>query len=401
MSRSGTPAAVTCEDGAVLSKWRPTAPEQAPAEMRAREAEREDRRFGGGSGEAAAGDDGRPPGRGGLRARADHRDPLAGAAVLARPAQPPGGPMMPTVRAGGAGPEAKPHLSVAEARRAGASPAARCPLSHGHWTPAPHAATDRCPRGAGRRRDPGLVPIRYRHAHLALRVLPGRGGHHGRRPGADAAHRPPRQLLGDAHLSNFGLFASPERDLVFGVNDFDGRLPGPWDWDVKRLAASFAIAARERAGLDEAARRNLVLGTSPPTDVPCATSRRCAISMSGTRASTSPASSAGRRMPASASRRRWRARWRRPRPRTAWALGRLTRRVDGRLRIVGDPPLIVPIEDLATDGGGGDRGLRQVATDAQPARSPAGAGRSSSAYPWGMWPTRWWGRGVGSQLPGS
>ena len=54
------------------------------------------------------------------------------------------------------------------------------------------------------------------------------------------------QLGGDAHLSNFGLFASPERDLVFDMNDFDETLPGPWEWDVKRLAASIVVAARSR-----------------------------------------------------------------------------------------------------------------------------------------------------------
>src|SRR5436305_7483182 len=53
------------------------------------------------------------------------------------------------------------------------------------------------------------------------------------------------QLCGDAHLSNFGLFASPERRLMFDVNDFDETLPGPWEWDVKRLGASMLIAARD------------------------------------------------------------------------------------------------------------------------------------------------------------
>ena len=52
------------------------------------------------------------------------------------------------------------------------------------------------------------------------------------------------QICGDAHLSNFGAYGSPERELVFDVNDFDETLPGPWEWDVKRLAASFVIAAR-------------------------------------------------------------------------------------------------------------------------------------------------------------
>ncbi|MFN8164281.1 MAG: DUF2252 family protein, partial [Solirubrobacterales bacterium] len=53
------------------------------------------------------------------------------------------------------------------------------------------------------------------------------------------------QACGDAHLSNFGAFAAPDRRLVFDLNDFDESLPGPWEWDVKRLAASFAIAGRE------------------------------------------------------------------------------------------------------------------------------------------------------------
>ena len=59
------------------------------------------------------------------------------------------------------------------------------------------------------------------------------------------------QLCGDAHLSNFGAYASPERALLFDLNDFDETLPGPWEWDVKRLAASFVVAGREN-GFDAA-----------------------------------------------------------------------------------------------------------------------------------------------------
>ena len=54
------------------------------------------------------------------------------------------------------------------------------------------------------------------------------------------------QLCGDAHLSNFGLFGTPERRMIFDINDFDETLPGPWEWDVKRLAASFEIMGRDR-----------------------------------------------------------------------------------------------------------------------------------------------------------
>ncbi len=64
------------------------------------------------------------------------------------------------------------------------------------------------------------------------------------------------QLCGDAHLSNFGVYGSPERNLVFDLNDFDETLPGPFEWDVKRLAASFAIAAQYR-GFDPALQRSL------------------------------------------------------------------------------------------------------------------------------------------------
>lgn len=66
------------------------------------------------------------------------------------------------------------------------------------------------------------------------------------------------QLCGDAHLMNFGAFATPERNLVFGLNDFDETSPGPWEWDVKRLAASFVVAARYR-GFKRAAARDVVL----------------------------------------------------------------------------------------------------------------------------------------------
>ena len=65
------------------------------------------------------------------------------------------------------------------------------------------------------------------------------------------------QLCGDAHLSNFGAYASPDRELVFDVNDFDETLPGPWEWDVMRLAASFSVAGRDR-GFKRRERRRIV-----------------------------------------------------------------------------------------------------------------------------------------------
>src|SRR5687767_13573924 len=64
------------------------------------------------------------------------------------------------------------------------------------------------------------------------------------------------QLCGDAHLSNFGSFMAPDRRLLFGLNDFDETLPGPFEWDVKRLVASFAVAGRDR-GFDAKQRRSI------------------------------------------------------------------------------------------------------------------------------------------------
>ena len=73
----------------------------------------------------------------------------------------------------------------------------------------------------------------------------------------DLAHTPTTdirvQACGDAHLLNFGMFAAPDRRLVFDVNDFDETLPAPFDWDVKRLAASFAVAARDNGFPDREA----------------------------------------------------------------------------------------------------------------------------------------------------
>ncbi|MFL6129432.1 MAG: DUF2252 domain-containing protein [Mycobacteriales bacterium] len=110
-------------------------------------------------------------------------------------------------------------------------------------------------------REPGLVPIRHgRMASSPFAFF--RGAALGM--AADLARTPVSgitvQACGDAHLLNFGLYSSPERRLVFDVNDFDETLPGPWEWDVKRLAASIAVAGRER-GFSTQEREGAVLGT--------------------------------------------------------------------------------------------------------------------------------------------
>ena len=80
------------------------------------------------------------------------------------------------------------------------------------------------------------------------------------------------QLCGDAHLSNFGVFAAPDRRLVFSINDFDETLPGPFEWDLKRLVASFAVAGRDR-GFDAKRRGEAINRRSRAP-----TARRCGSS---------------------------------------------------------------------------------------------------------------------------
>ena len=132
--------------------------------------------------------------------------------------------------------------------------------SHGRWEPAadrpdPIALLE----DQAASRVPGLVPIRYGRM-LASPFTFYRGA--ALIMAADLAATPVTgvtvQLCGDAHLSNFGLFGSPERRMLFDINDFDETLPGPWEWDVKRLAASFEIMGRYR-GFSQADRRAVVM----------------------------------------------------------------------------------------------------------------------------------------------
>lgn len=101
-------------------------------------------------------------------------------------------------------------------------------------------------KASNRDRLPELVPVRYgRMLPSSFTFLRGSAG----LMAYDLATTPTTgirvQACGDCHLLNFGLFATPERNLVFDINDFDETLPAPWEWDVKRLAVSFAVAARD------------------------------------------------------------------------------------------------------------------------------------------------------------
>jgi uncharacterized protein (DUF2252 family) len=120
--------------------------------------------------------------------------------------------------------------------------------SHGDWEPARRRPKPiKLLEEQAAVREPSLVPIRYgRMAASPFAFY--RGAAYVL--ASDLARSPVTgirvQLCGDAHLANFGGFASPERNLVFDLNDFDETLPGPWEWDIKRLAASIEVAARGR-----------------------------------------------------------------------------------------------------------------------------------------------------------
>lgn len=108
-------------------------------------------------------------------------------------------------------------------------------------------------------RVPELVPIRYgRMLQTPFTFYRGSAGV----MAADLAAAPSTgvraQACGDCHLMNFGGFATPERSIAFDINDFDETLPAPWEWDVKRLAASFVLAARSNGLSDQAGREAAV-----------------------------------------------------------------------------------------------------------------------------------------------
>jgi uncharacterized protein (DUF2252 family) len=155
-------------------------------------------------------------------------------------------------------------MTPAERRVRGKAARAEVPReSHAEWKP-PADRTDPVAllESQGAARLPDLVPVRYGRmmetpfTYYRGAALP---------MASDLATTPATgmivQACGDAHLSNFGLFGSPERKLVFDVNDFDETLPAPWEWDVKRLAASLEVAAREN-GFSDKDRRKIALAST-------------------------------------------------------------------------------------------------------------------------------------------
>ena len=246
------------------------------------------------------------------------------------------------------------HLTAAERAARGKAARAEVPRSsHAVFEPAAHRPDpiELLERQA-QTRVPELVPIRYgrmlvspftfyRGAALIM--------------ASDLAATPRSgmtvQCCGDAHLSNFGVFASPERRLMFDVNDFDETLPGPWEWDVKRLAASMLIAARYN-GFPVKDQEQVVLDTV----------EEYRVAMTGFAAMKNldvwyarldienTLKELGSQLEPKQYKRTEKALTKARTKDSMSAFSKLTHVVDGEARIVAEPPLIVPIDDLAPEG---------------------------------------------------
>jgi uncharacterized protein (DUF2252 family) len=260
------------------------------------------------------------------------------------------------------------HLSVDDRRAAGTEARNRTPLSsHAGWAP---VAGRPDPVGLleeqNTTREPDLVPVR----HGRMLVSPFtfyRGA--AKVMAADLASTPTAglkvQLCGDAHLSNFGAFASPERRLLFDLNDFDETLPGPFEYDVKRMAASFTIAARNngfgkadtRAATRDsvAAYREAMAGFAAmgTMDIWYAHLDEDRL-ISEARSAATEAKKASKKAAKAAKRAEKTAEKALAKAHTRdslQALSKLGEVVDGKYRIVSQPPIVVPARELEASYG--------------------------------------------------
>ncbi len=244
-----------------------------------------------------------------------------------------------------------PHLSVAERVARGKAARAEVPRAdHAKFEPPPSRADPvALLERQAKTRVPELVPIRYgrmlvspftfyRGAALIM---------------ANDLGSTPRsgltvQCCGDAHLSNFGVFASPERRLMFDVNDFDETLPGPWEWDVKRLAVSMLIAARDN-GFSGKEQERIVLdtvGRYRTAMAEFAGMKNLEVWYSHLDVDSAIQEFGSQFKPKMIKRTEKNLAKARTKD-SMTAFSKLTEVVDGKARIVDQSPLIVPIEQLA------------------------------------------------------
>jgi uncharacterized protein (DUF2252 family) len=248
-----------------------------------------------------------------------------------------------------------PHLTVAEREARGKSARAEVPRSsHAEFEPSPARAdpVELLERQAAAR-VPDLVPIRYGRMLVSPFTFY-RGA--AMIMAHDLAATPRSgltvQCCGDAHLSNFGVFASAERRLMFDINDFDETLPGPWEWDVKRLAASMLIAARDN-GYSVRNQDQIVLDTVAQYREAMrefAAMNNLAVWYSSLEIEQLLQERAAELRPSQVKRTQKALDKARTRDSMS-AFSKLTHMVDGEARIVDQSPLIVPLDVLAKQAG--------------------------------------------------
>src|SRR3954454_20207754 len=241
------------------------------------------------------------------------------------------------------------------AERAAIGKAARADVprsSHGDWEPAtrrPDPIALLQEQAATRVQE--LVPIRYGRLVTSPFTFYRGAAYVMASDLADSPQSGVRvQLCGDAHLSNFGGFASPDRDLVFDLNDFDETVPGPWEWDVKRLAASIEVAGRERNFGRKQRARIVRRAVAEYREAMRRFARMNAMDVwyarmdgSGLRAAfgSQLAPEQVRRFEKSVAKAKGKDSTR--------AFNKLAHSVNGGVRILSDPPLIMPVEELLPD----------------------------------------------------
>jgi uncharacterized protein (DUF2252 family) len=230
--------------------------------------------------------------------------------------------------------------------------------AHGNWSPAadrpdPIAILEE----QAATRVPELVPIRYGRMLVSpFTFYRGAAAIMAEDLAATPTSGITVQLCGDAHLSNFGVFGTPEREMIFDINDFDETLPGPWEWDVKRLAASFEICGRHRgftptecrdvaASAVSGYRERMRKSAGMPT-LAAWYDRLDADTILDWIRTKKDDKLAGTKEVQRTEKNIAKARTRD----SMRVFSKLVAEVDGELRFKADPPLIVPVEDLAPPG---------------------------------------------------
>lgn len=245
------------------------------------------------------------------------------------------------------------HLTAEERVARGKAARADVPRSaHAKWEPFPHRPdpVDLLEEQAASRVSE-LVPIRYGRMLVSPFTF-FRGAAYlmasdlatGPRTGLHA------QLCGDAHLSNFGFFGSPDRHIVFSLNDFDETHPGPFEWDVKRLAASFAVAGRDR-GFDAKRRQRIAsAGVRAYREAMSSFAEMGNFDIWYARLTIHDIVERYVKVVSKKRRARFDKNIAKARAKDSLkAFDKLTELVDGEPRIVSDPPLVVPIHELVAD----------------------------------------------------